>query len=148
MIIAIDSKLPTWLEANNVPYWHKVQSAQGSHKISAQKFKFVRQFLSKLTRTPRGLCGLRTGYAYQPPALGTYRTHRAACPQGPTYCTYAGYASQPRALRAYRVPWHPRCLLAAPWHGLQPWSATASQLVLGHVAAYVLPAEAALGGSP
>ena len=46
VIIAIDSKLPTWLEKNNVPYWHKVQSAQGSHKISAQKFKFVRQFLS------------------------------------------------------------------------------------------------------
>ena len=20
--------------------------------------------------------------------MGTYRTHRAACPQGPTYCTY------------------------------------------------------------
>ena len=35
---------------------------------------------AKLTRTPR--------YAYQPPALGTYRTHRAACPQGATYCTY------------------------------------------------------------
>ena len=28
------------------------------------------------------------GYAYQPPALCTYRTHRAACLQGPTYCTY------------------------------------------------------------
>ena len=42
----------------------------------------------KLTRTPRGLRRVRTGYAYQPPALGTYRTHRAARPQGPTYCTY------------------------------------------------------------
>ena len=30
MIIAIDSKLPTWLEKNDVSYWHKVQSAQGS----------------------------------------------------------------------------------------------------------------------
>ena len=28
--------------------------------------------------------------------LGTYRTHRAACPQGPTFCTY-GVAYQPRA---------------------------------------------------
>ena len=43
---------------------------------------------AKLTRAPRGLRRVRTGYAYQPPALGTYRTHRAACPQGPTYCTY------------------------------------------------------------
>ena len=42
----------------------------------------------KLTRTPRRLRRARTGYAYQPPALGTHRTHRAACPQGPTYCTY------------------------------------------------------------
>ena len=43
---------------------------------------------AKLTPTPRGLRRVRTGYAYQPPALGTYRTHRAACPQGPTHCTY------------------------------------------------------------
>ena len=35
----------------------------------------------ELTRTPRGLRWVRTGYAYQPPALGTYRTRRAACPQ-------------------------------------------------------------------
>ena len=42
----------------------------------------------KLTRAPRGLRRVRTGYAYQPPALDTYRRRRAACPQGPTYCTY------------------------------------------------------------
>ena len=27
---------------------------------------------------------VRTGYAYEPPALCTYRRRRAACPQGPT----------------------------------------------------------------
>ena len=43
---------------------------------------------AKLTRTPRGLRRVRTGYAYQPPALDRYRRHRAACPQGPTYCTH------------------------------------------------------------
>ena len=43
---------------------------------------------SELTRTPRPLRWVRTGYAYQPPALCTYRTRRAACPQSPTYCTY------------------------------------------------------------
>ena len=42
----------------------------------------------ELTRTPRGLRWVRTGYAYQPPALGTYRRRRVACPQGPAYCTY------------------------------------------------------------
>ena len=41
-----------------------------------------------LTRTPRRLRWVRTGYAYQPPALCTYRRRRAACPQGPTYSTY------------------------------------------------------------
>ena len=44
--------------------------------------------LYELTRTPRRLRWVRTRYAYQPPALGTYRTHRAALPQGPTYSTY------------------------------------------------------------
>ena len=42
----------------------------------------------ELTRTPRRLRWVRTGCAYQPPALGTYRTHRAACPQGPACCTH------------------------------------------------------------
>ena len=46
LIIAIDDKLPQWLEQNKIACWHKKQSAQGSHKISAQKFKLVRQFLS------------------------------------------------------------------------------------------------------
>ena len=40
------------------------------------------------TRTPRRLRRVRAGYAYQPPALYAYRMRRAACPQGPTYCTY------------------------------------------------------------
>jgi hypothetical protein len=43
---------------------------------------------AELTRAPRGLRWVRTGYAYQPPALGTYRTRRAACPHGPAHCTY------------------------------------------------------------
>ena len=38
-------------------------------------------------------------------------------------------------------------ILTMPWHSLQLWSATASKRVLGHVAVYVLPAEAALGGA-
>ena len=62
---------------------------------------------AELTRTPRGLRRVRTGYAYQPPALGTYRTHRAACPQAPR-TVRTGYTYQPRALGTYRVPWQPR----------------------------------------
>ena len=63
----------------------------------------------ELTRTPRRLRWVRTGYAYQPPALGTYRTRRAACPQGPAYCTYwvrVAASAVPRLWR-YRVLWHP-----------------------------------------
>ena len=53
---------------------------------------------AELTRTPRGLRRVRTGYAYQPPALGTYRRRRAACPQGPMHCTYAPQLSATLAL--------------------------------------------------
>ena len=42
----------------------------------------------ELTRTPRGLRWVRTGYAYQSPALGTYRRRRAACPQSLTCYQY------------------------------------------------------------
>ena len=65
---------------------------------------------AKLTRA-RGLGRVRAGYAYQPPALCTYRRRRAACPQGPTYCT--GYAYPPRPYRTYSVLWQPRPALRA-----------------------------------
>ena len=52
----------------------------------------------KLTRTPRGLRRVRTGYAYQPPAYCTYRRRRAACPQG-ARTVRTGHAYQPRAYR-------------------------------------------------
>ena len=58
--------------------------------------------LPELTRTPRRLRWVRTGYAYQPPALGTYRRRRAACPQGPAYCTYGV------RVPASAVPYSPR----------------------------------------
>ena len=38
MIVAIDDRLPDWLEKNGVAYWRRRTSAAGSHKISAQKF--------------------------------------------------------------------------------------------------------------
>ena len=46
LIIAIDEKLPQLLDARGVAYWRRVDKALGSHKISAQKFKFVRAFLA------------------------------------------------------------------------------------------------------
>ena len=66
---------------------------------------------AKLTRVLRRLRRVRTGYAYQPPALGTYRTHRAACPRAPR-TVRTGYAYRPRALGTYRVLWQPRRALS------------------------------------
>ena len=46
---------------------------------------------SKLTRPLIiTLRRVRAGYAYRPPALGTHRRRRAACPQGPTYLYVLG----------------------------------------------------------
>lgn len=41
MIVAIDERLPSWLESHGVAYWRRKTSAAGSHKISAQKFMCV-----------------------------------------------------------------------------------------------------------
>ena len=57
----------------------------------------------KLTRTPRGLRRVRTGYAYQPPALGTRGAGRLA-PRAPR-TVRTGYAYQPRPYRTSCVPW-------------------------------------------
>ena len=43
-------------------------------------------YAPELTRAPRRLRAVRTGYAHQSPALGTYRRRRAACPQAPRAC--------------------------------------------------------------
>ena len=64
----------------------------------------------ELTRTPRGLCRVRTRHACQPPALGTCRRRRAARPQG-ARTVRTGCAYQPRTQGTYSVPWHPRCRL-------------------------------------
>ena len=77
----------------------------------------------ELTRTPRRLRRVRTGYAYQPPALGTHRRRRAACPQRPTYCTYGvrvpatGVPYVPRAVAPRRER---GALLAARRLGRRP----------------------------
>ena len=55
----------------------------------------------KLTRTPRGLRTVRTGYAYPPPACCTYRRRRAACP---VLYVLRTRTSLGRAVRTCRVP--------------------------------------------
>ena len=67
-------------------------------------------YAPELTRAPRRLRAVRTGYAHQSPALGTYRRRRAACPQRPTHCTY--WARVP----ASGVPYAPRTVvITAGW---------------------------------
>ena len=76
-----------------------------------------------------GLSGVRTGHTYQPPALGTYRRRRAACPRGPAYCTYGV------RVPASAVP----CVLRT----VAPQATSIAQLEANWKAAtFVLPAEA------
>ena len=58
---------------------------------------------AELTRAPRGCVGHMAGCAWQPPALGTYRWRRAACPQGPASCTYGVRAPASGAPRSEGV---------------------------------------------
>jgi len=46
LIVAIDEELPVWLASKGVACWARPDKALGSHMISAQKFKFVKSFLS------------------------------------------------------------------------------------------------------
>ena len=55
----------------------------------------------KLTRMPRGLRTVRTGYAYPPPACCTYRRRRAAWP---LLYVLRTLTSLGRAVRTCRVP--------------------------------------------
>ena len=75
----------------------------------------VHQWDPELTRTPRCLRRVRTGYAYQPPALYTYRRRRAACPQGRAYCTYGA------RVPASAVPYVPRTVAPQVWMRSARW---------------------------
>ena len=99
-LLAVDAARVRWRDQLNV---QKVVDA-----LLVEDWRGDDLCQTELTRTPRRLRWARTGYAYQPPALGTYRTHRAACPQAPR-TVRTGYTYQPRALGTYRVPWHPTC---------------------------------------
>ena len=94
----------------------------------------------QLTRTPRRLRRVRTGYAYQPPALGTYRRRRAACPQGATFCTcwvrvpakgvpYVPRTVAPQSLRF--AGYHPRPAQAARRRRHPLWQAALRRVPLG-----------------
>ena len=79
------------LDVEVLPSWslRLLPAAVGASGVEAEARKATEDWLpNELTRTPRGLRRVHTGYAYQPPALGTYRRRRAACLQGPAYCTY------------------------------------------------------------
>ena len=106
-----------FLHEHNVSHITFVQEFSSAIK-TAMVNAFIRNeiphdgWLPELTRTPRSLRAVRTGYAYQPPACCTYRRRRAACPEAPR-TVRTPYAYQPRACRTYRVPWHGRWLLYA-----------------------------------
>ena len=62
----------------------------------------------ELTRVPRASVGyVRATRTRLPRWVRTGGAGRLAA-RAPAYCTYWVRAYQPRAYRAYRVPWHPR----------------------------------------
>jgi hypothetical protein len=67
---------------------HDLTATVRERGVLNKGYTITRAWPDELTRTPRRLRRVRTGYAYQPPALSTYRRRRAACPQGPAYCMY------------------------------------------------------------
>ena len=73
------------------------------------------QHTPELTRTPRCLRCVRTGYAVPAPRVVYVRTERAGrpAPRAPR-TVRTGYAYQHRTLGTYRVPWHPRLPRGAP----------------------------------
>ncbi|KAK3263022.1 hypothetical protein CYMTET_28152 [Cymbomonas tetramitiformis] len=46
MVIAIDKPLADRLHAQGVPYYFKLNTAQGNHAVSAQKFGLIKEFVS------------------------------------------------------------------------------------------------------
>ena len=52
--------------------------------LTTRHVSFNARRQAKLTRTPRGLRAVRTGYAYQLSACCTYQRRRAACPEAPS----------------------------------------------------------------
>ncbi|KAL1519284.1 hypothetical protein AB1Y20_022813 [Prymnesium parvum] len=46
LVIALDQRLADWCDGHGVARWLRQDSARGSHKISAQKFKFIGTILS------------------------------------------------------------------------------------------------------
>ena len=88
---------------------HDLTATVRERGVLNKGYTITRAWPDELTRTPRRLRRVRTGYAYQPPALGTYWRHRAACPQGPTYRTHwVRVPASGVGYRTYRVPWQPR----------------------------------------
>ena len=79
-LLAVDAARVRWRDQLNV---QKVVDA-----LLVEDWRGDDLCQTELTRSPRRLRWARTGYAYQPPVLGTYRRRRVACPQGPAYCTY------------------------------------------------------------
>ena len=97
-------------------FGHYSQEIPYSCEVAVTRFKEGDEMIriaceNKLTRTPRGLRRVRTGYAYQPPALGTYRRRRAACPRGRAYGTCwvhvpaSGVRYAPRTVAPWRCRW-------------------------------------------
>jgi hypothetical protein len=78
MVIALDERLAEWCKSNGVAYWLRQDGAKGSHKISAQKFKFIKDVIRRAAVDPTSRAALDPIWAAIPAPLGLHaQTARA-----------------------------------------------------------------------
>ena len=105
-------QIDAWLTSNNLTYDAERRDFAFATDGPWDLMHFLDgESLSSHVRPWAAVLTARTGHAHPPSACCTYRRRRAACPQGPTYCT--GYAYPPRPYRTYSVLWQPRPALRA-----------------------------------
>ena len=82
-------QIDAWLTSNNLTYDAERRDFAFATDGPWDLMHFLDgESLSSHVRPWASVPTARTGYAYPPSACCTYRRRRAACPQGPTYCTF------------------------------------------------------------
>jgi len=82
-------QIDAWLTSNNLTYDAERRDFAFATDGPWDLMHFLDgESLSSHVRPWAAVLTARTGHAHPPSACCTYRRRRAACPQGPTYCTF------------------------------------------------------------
>lgn len=100
LVIAIDKPLADNLKEQGFPFYYKENAAQGNHKVSAQKFSLLKEFVAV------GCSVLLTDtdvvYLQNPFGAWVHRVHRVGCAASSAEC--CGFGSRRRsALGGYHA---------------------------------------------